>query len=189
MDRLPTLIALLLLCSGCDEPGGGEPPPSRVIAVGASAQGPDRAAFCEVRSRRPLSLPELAGPTPTRASGWRWINVWATWCRPCVEELPMIASWQRRLSEAGVDVELVLLSADADAGAVDAFIAAHPEARGSLRAADPDALPAWIAASGLDEGAPLPVHLFLDPAGAVRCARAGALQPHDYDDVAALLSD
>ena len=101
----------------------------------------------------------------------------------------MIASWQRRLSEAGVDVELVLLSADADAGAVDAFIAAHPEARGSLRAADPDALPAWIAASGLDEGAPLPVHLFLDPAGAVRCARAGALQPHDYDDVAALLSD
>ena len=101
----------------------------------------------------------------------------------------MITGWQRRLREAGVDVELVLLSADADAEAMEGFIAAHPEARGSLRAADAQALPAWIATSGLDQGAPLPIHLFVDRAGAVRCARTGALHLRNYDDVAALLGE
>ncbi|MDX1645894.1 MAG: TlpA disulfide reductase family protein [Longimicrobiales bacterium] len=47
------------------------------------------------------------------------VNVWATWCPPCVEEMPSM----QRLYESleGEDFEILAVSVDAPMGEVDAF--------------------------------------------------------------------
>jgi thiol-disulfide isomerase/thioredoxin len=37
-------------------------------------------------------------------------NFWATWCKPCVEELPYLSALKRKLN--GVHIELILVSLD-----------------------------------------------------------------------------
>jgi cytochrome c biogenesis protein CcmG, thiol:disulfide interchange protein DsbE len=43
------------------------------------------------------------------------LNFWATWCPPCVEEMPSLIEMQRRLKDKGVIVLAVSLDADGDA--------------------------------------------------------------------------
>src|SRR5258706_9053160 len=105
MDRLPILITLLVLVSGCkDKPGDGAAPVGRVDAVKPD-HGKRRtsADFCDVQpapEKAPsFALPALAGAaTPPAQDGWRWVNVWATWCKPCVEELPLLGRWHDQLA-------------------------------------------------------------------------------------------
>ena len=187
MDRLPALISItgLLLFGGCDDgTSTGAAPPSRVVAVAAR---PDDTSeeLCDVTPHGAdaprLELPPLAeGSSAPAARGRRWVNVWATWCRPCVEEMPLLAEWKDRLSADGVDVELVFLSADADAEAIASYREAHPDTQQTLQIADPSTLPEWARTVGLDEGATLPIHVLTDADGRVRCARTGALHESDY---------
>jgi cytochrome c biogenesis protein CcmG/thiol:disulfide interchange protein DsbE len=43
------------------------------------------------------------------------LNFWATWCPPCVEEMPSLVQMQQRLKDKGVVVLAVSLDADGDA--------------------------------------------------------------------------
>ncbi len=197
MDRLPTLIALLpLLAVACDDGSAAEPPtaPGRVVTLPAEAQSAeDLETFCEVHAEGAeapsFAWPEgMEGDAPATAEGWRWVNVWATWCRPCVEEMPRLESFESELAEDGTPVQIAFLSADSEAEAVDAFRQEHPNHPTGPRIADTAALRAWLGGFGLDEGAPLPIHLFVDPAGKVRCARTAAIGDDDYESVKALVS-
>ncbi len=196
MDRLSVVSAVALaLAAACDDGRAASSSPSRerVNAVKAApAAAADPAAMCDhypARAQaRPLAWPALTGSAPApRAGAWRWINVWATWCKPCVEELPRIVTWQRRLAAAGIDVDLTLVSADESDADVAAFRDAHPGTPTGLRLANPDDAAAWIASLGV-KGATLPVHVMVDPAGAVRCVRASAVEDPDFAAVRALLS-
>src|SRR5262249_1034763 len=153
-------------------------------SVGASSQRVDSVApheegppddFCEIRHNagegQPLTFPTLATGTAPAPGGPRWINVWASWCPPCVEEMPMLQQWSQRLRASGAPVQMVFLSADATDDAVASFRRGHPGAPDSLRVSDPQAIPAWLPTVGLDQGAPLPIHIFTDAQGRVRCAR------------------
>jgi len=53
------------------------------------------------------------------------LNLWATWCPPCVKEMPTLAALQT--AYAGKGLKVVALSADSpkDADKAKAFIAAH----------------------------------------------------------------
>jgi thiol-disulfide isomerase/thioredoxin len=54
------------------------------------------------------------------------LNLWATWCAPCVKEMPTLAALQQ--AEAGKPIKVVPVSMDS-AGETDkakAFIASHP---------------------------------------------------------------
>ena len=51
------------------------------------------------------------------------LNFWATWCAPCVEEVPSLVEMQRRLKAKGVTV--VAVSVDADEGAYRQFVRDH----------------------------------------------------------------
>jgi len=188
----------LALAGGCDGGGGGSEgpgaPPGRFVAV--TADPVDEASLedlCETSATagdaRAFALPALDGPAPAAASGWRWVNVWATWCRPCIEEMPMLVEWTSRLGREGKNVELLFLSADSTAEAVAEFRREHTDVPESARVADATALPEWVTRVGLDSGATLPIHVFVDPAGRTRCARTGAVGEDDYGAVARLLGE
>jgi hypothetical protein len=102
--------------------------------------------------------------------------------------MPLLERWRQRLGQQGSALELVYLSVDEDAAAVAAFRTANGVGHGP-RARAMAALDPWFATLGLDNTASIPIHVFVDPAGRVRCVRRGALEPHHFDDVAQLIAD
>jgi thiol-disulfide isomerase/thioredoxin len=190
-------IALLILLHGlsaCGDSAGppsAPPPKSRFEAVAAKAPSADSlAGFCDVRAEpgqgKPLQLPALDG-TPPVQQGVRWVNVWATWCKPCVEEMPMIATWQKQLQGEGKRLDVQFVSVDETAEAVQSFRAQHPALPSGFRLADPAALAPFVASLGLDSGAGLPIHVFVEAGARVRCVRAGAITESHYAIVSSLL--
>jgi thiol-disulfide isomerase/thioredoxin len=205
MDRLQVvtgarlgLLVALLFGAGCDR-GGAEKkePPATGDRVDSVVAGQDKQVsveeFCDVRAKSaaaapPLDLPALAGGQAAPGKGsWRWVNLWATWCKPCIEEMPHLAKWQKDLAAKGLRFDLVFVSVDDSDDLVTRFRERHPDAPPSLRLADPDALPKWLAAIGLGESAPIPVHVFVDPDDRVRCVRAGGVKERDLPAVRAIL--
>jgi thiol-disulfide isomerase/thioredoxin len=203
MDRLHVVILTGVgvvaagLCGGVGcgrerdarkEPAAG----GRVDAVQAGAQKKVTAdEFCDTRTAEgvapDLALPALAGGKAAPAKGtWRWINVWATWCKPCIEEMPQLVKWHKELGAKGTPFDLVFVSVDDSDDVVTRFRERHPDAPDSVRFADPDALPKWLGAIGLGEQAPIPVHVFVDPDDKVRCVRAGGVKEKDLPAVRAI---
>ena len=68
---------------------------------------------------RPMRLSDFRGRAVV-------LNLWATWCAPCVKEMPTLAALQR--SEAGKPLLVVPVSMDtsAETDKAKAFMAAHP---------------------------------------------------------------
>lgn len=198
MDRLHALsrvapALVLFATAACGDDAAAPPPPSRVIAVAADPNaGPNVEEFCDVMGSGAdapeLTFPELAGEAPAPATGVRWVNVWATWCAPCIEEIPRLLRFREELAQQGAPVDLVFLSADRDDEAVAAFREAHESTPDGPRIADPATLPAWAESVGLDEGATLPIHVFADASGHVRCARTGGVSDEHYEVVEAIAS-
>jgi len=198
MDRLYLVagVALALFGFGCD--GGGEAEsdsekPGRVNAVQADEEeeAAEPEAFCD-QYRKPseapaFEFPELAGEPPSMGNGWVWVNVWATWCKPCIEEMPRLVEWEEDLADAGLS-DLVLLSVDDERKKVERFREDHPVTPESLMIENPDAAPSWIESLGLGAGAPLPVHIFVDPKNRVRCLRAGGVGADDLPAVERVLA-
>jgi thiol-disulfide isomerase/thioredoxin len=200
MDRLHVVsMALvgLVAAGGCEREGGNKKQPpaagDRVDAVKAGQEKKVSAEeFCDVRaeaSKAPaLVMPALAGGQSAPGKGsWRWLNVWATWCKPCIEEMPHLAKWQEQLAGEGVRFDLVFVSVDDSDDLVTRFRERHPGTPESLRLADPDALPKWMGSIGIDEAAPIPVHVFVDPDDRVRCVRAGGVKEKDLPAVRSIL--
>jgi len=51
------------------------------------------------------------------------LNFWATWCAPCVEEMPSLMQLQQRMKDKGVTV--VAVSVDVDSDAYHSFLKDH----------------------------------------------------------------
>jgi thiol-disulfide isomerase/thioredoxin len=180
-------VGLALACGGGESTENKPPSRSRVNAVAATPkQQEDLAEWCEIRAdaqtARKFEFPRLAGDVE-RGSGWLWVNVWATWCKPCLEEMPMLAGWRERFAREQVAVDMIFLSVDADAATVAEMRKSRPEIPDGPRIASVDDLPKWMASIGLDESSVLPIHLFIDPAQRIRCVRMGGVGEQDYDTV------
>lgn len=105
MRRRPLLIAFVtLMLAGCYS--GTRPP-----RIGTAA--PD---FTVQDADRKLSLADYRGKIVV-------LNFWATWCPPCVEEMPSLLQMQQRLKDKGVTV--LAVSLDADEGAYHKFLKDH----------------------------------------------------------------
>jgi thiol-disulfide isomerase/thioredoxin len=192
--------------------GEGGDPPSRVNGAKTSArQGATAEAFCDAHylpgkgpafqwpamaagSPAPIapSVPTSAAAAggnspPAAATGWRWINVWATWCKPCIEEMPRLRGWRAKLAAAGKPFELAFVSVDETDAEVAEFRQHHPDTPPSLRLADPTKSPAWFRELGLSGNQRIPIHLFVDPTNHLRCAREGEVREQDYAVVEKLL--
>lgn len=187
---LGLMVAVLL--TACENGETPKPVSRRVVAVRSKARRAESlAGFCDVvgdgRSARKLVLPRLDRPYRWPAGRSRWVNVWATWCKPCIAELPMLVAWRSRLSRAGLSFALVFVSADESAQIVADHRKKNPRIPLSLRLGHPDLLAPWIKALGLDKGAGLPIHIFAGPDGRIRCVRAAALSEDHHAMVQRLL--
>jgi len=106
---------LLLALSGCYS--GSRPP-----RIGSSA--PD---FTVQDTQNKITLSQLRGQVVV-------LNFWATWCAPCVEEVPSLVEMQRRLKAKGVTV--LAVSVDVDDIAYRQFVRNHNVTLLTVR--DPD---------------------------------------------------
>jgi len=100
------VIACLLLValSGCYS--GTRPP-----RIGSNA--PD---FTVQDAQSKITLSQYRGQVVV-------LNFWATWCAPCVEELPSLVEMQRRMKAKGVTV--LAVSVDVDQNAYNQFLKTH----------------------------------------------------------------
>jgi thiol-disulfide isomerase/thioredoxin len=202
----PAVVALAVTCSlfvlsGCDDarPATAEPPPSRFNSVKRDAGNKAASSFCEVSwpagekkqafsapATKPLPVPLDAAKS---AGGWRWVNLWATWCHPCIEEIGLLAKWETSLKKDGIPLDLELYSVDDDAAALSAWLG-KKKMPGTVKwlaggAAD---LPAVLTSLGVDKAAGIPVHALVDPSGALRCVRTGGVHDEDYGAVKSILT-
>lgn len=97
-------VASIVGLSACY--GGSRPP-----RIGTAA--PD---FTVQDSQNKVTLSQFRGQVVV-------LNFWATWCAPCVEELPSLVEMQRRLKAKGVTV--LAVSVDVDEGAYKQFVKDH----------------------------------------------------------------
>lgn len=195
MDRLSAVTVLAVAVLGCDGKSdpGGEPPSRTNRAKVNVAQAATPEAFCDVHAgddRGPVfRWPELAsGAPPAPAASWRWVNVWATWCKPCIEEMPRLAAWRDKLAAGGKRIDLTFVSVDDSDADVAGFRRDHPGAPSSIRVAGAAQRTAWLRTLGLADGA-IPIHMFVSPANRLRCARAGEVREPDLGVVARLLAE
>lgn len=129
-------------------------------------------------------LPNLDGEVSMLAdfSGRRvLVNFWATWCAPCLEEIPDLARLAAELERDGAKALVVGIAVD-ETAAVRRFIADTPIPYPVL--ADADAGLALAQAFGDDSGV-LPFNVVLSADGEVEYAAPGAL---NYGEAAALLT-
>ena len=102
--RAVLAMVLLLALAGCYD--SSHPP-----RIGSNA--PD---FTVRDSDRAVTLSQLKGQVVV-------LNFWATWCPPCVEEMPSLVQMQQRMKSKGVTV--LAVSVDVDQGNYERFIKDH----------------------------------------------------------------
>jgi thiol-disulfide isomerase/thioredoxin len=68
------------------------------------------APLCQAQNAKIIKLPDLQKLMADRSQKIHVINFWATWCAPCVKELPLF----EKIAAARPDVKVTLVSMDLD---------------------------------------------------------------------------
>ncbi len=105
VKRLASLLALLSITTLVSCNSGSHPP-----RIGSTA--PD---FTITDGQQNVTLSQLRGKPVV-------LNFWATWCPPCVEEMPSLLTLHKEL---GDQVTILAVSEDADDAALRQFIRDH----------------------------------------------------------------
>lgn len=163
-NRVRSALALLLLTvlSGCSKSEVGKPSAAkREVAPGrpsARAELPRPTPSASVRAQAADAMPtpaavpaswpevttlasvgaeELRGWMRTRKKKGTLVNAWASWCGPCREELPMLASIAKNLAAQSIDVVLVSVDEPDDRYKAEAFLKSFDIALPAFLAARP----------------------------------------------------
>lgn len=190
-------VAVWAAVLGCDDgPNKREKAPSRFAAVKKSRSTAASASFCDktFAPPNPWTRPaeqSIAGyQAPKQGEGgWTWVNLWATWCGPCLEEMPLLTRWGETLGKEGSPVKFELWSVDEDGEALSTMLAQRKGFPGRVRwLKDPDDLSPMLESLGLDANAAIPIHAMIDPQGNLRCVRVGKVGEEAYGSVKAILT-
>ena len=123
---LPGLLFGLAV-AGCDRQKALEPQANRAAAAAAPAYPTGRLDRSHQGNPAPEALFEDGAGQPVRLSVFRGrpvlVNLWATWCGPCVVEMPSLDALAAR---EGEELEIVAISQDREGRQkVSDFFAAH----------------------------------------------------------------
>jgi thiol-disulfide isomerase/thioredoxin len=153
-------LALLLVLAGCATAGGDGGGGGSVSggAGGGTIGAPLPAMKVDALSGKKIDVASYKGHVLL-------LDVWASWCGPCKQELPMLDDIARRVKGQGIDI--LAVSVDQQRANVDKFLRGH--GRWALTIAhDPDGL----IAERLQPDK-MPTSYVIDRAGIVRYVNAG----------------
>lgn len=123
-----------------------------------------------LHDRQPVTLPDTLLGRPAL------INAWASWCGPCIDEMPELQRFADSQGAGGVQVIGIALD---DADAVHAFLARVPVRYPILL--DASGSPTVSTALGNPKGV-LPYSVLLDARGNVVAQRVGPFAHGELDD-------
>lgn len=143
---------------------------SRPVAAGnhpPAGQAADAPAF---------ALKDLGGRV-TRLSDYRGkvvlINFWATWCPPCLAEMPELIKWQKEFEGGGLQIIGVTYPPE-DPGRVRSLVK-------RLKVNYPILLGTEKVAALYDVAEALPVTVIIDREGKVRDRIIGIIDPEEFE--------
>lgn len=86
--------------------------------VNVNAEKPEIVEFAKYDTPLPVPAIQFFGPDGASYSLDSWegqkliVNFWATWCAPCVEELPRLNLLKQELKARGVNMDVITISMD-----------------------------------------------------------------------------
>ncbi|OGQ15341.1 MAG: hypothetical protein A2138_05210 [Deltaproteobacteria bacterium RBG_16_71_12] len=192
-------LAATLLPTGCEEKKAEGEAPSRFASVKRDGAAKAASTFCEKQwptgeggkrftapAERPI--PGTVAAAAAKAGAWRWVNLWATWCQPCIEEMGLLARWRDSLTADGVNIDFELWSIDDEESALTGWLAKTKlPGRARWLRAQGDLAP-FLEGIGADAASAIPIHALVDGNGNLRCLRVGAVHDEDYGAVKAFLT-
>jgi cytochrome c biogenesis protein CcmG, thiol:disulfide interchange protein DsbE len=151
-------LALVLVLGGCATAGGDGGGSGGGSSGGGTIGAPLPAIHVDALSGKKIDVGSYKGHVLL-------LDVWASWCGPCKQELPMLDDIARRVKGQGI--EILAVSVDQQRANVDKFLRGH--GRWALTIAhDPDGL----IAERLQPDK-MPTSYVIDRAGIVRYVNAG----------------
>lgn len=150
-----------------------------VLSAGAPSPPADLAVARRGQPVPPFRLPDLAGRTVAVPAAYAGrpllLNVWASWCGPCVREMPELDRYARAQGPNGAQVVGIALD---DAAAVASFLHRVPVSYPVLLDT-PGPRDAGVRL-GNPQGV-LPYTVLIDPQGRVRKQKVGPFQPGEVE--------
>jgi thiol-disulfide isomerase/thioredoxin len=127
-SRFGVVLAAALACSSL---GAGSCASSGASSEGSTASGKKQKrakgqvgapmpsiVVKEMETRRKIDLGELRGKVVL-------VDIWASWCAPCKEEMPLLDEMATRLKKKGV--EIIAVSVDEDKASAQEFLSSREE--------------------------------------------------------------
>jgi len=141
-------------------------------------------------AQRSDGLSPLTERIPAGNGQWTWVNLWAAWCVPCKQEIPLLRSWEQKLKAGPHPLQLVFISLDDDERQLVAFMNAQPSTgiKASYWLREGNERVDWLKDLRVDPDTQLPGHFLIDPQGVVRCFISGAVEPDDFPRLQQILS-
>jgi thiol-disulfide isomerase/thioredoxin len=141
--------------------------------------------------QRSAGLSPLPERIPVGNGEWTWLNLWAAWCVPCKQEIPMLREWEQKLSKGPKPFKVIFVSLDDDERQLTQFLQSQPTSgiKASYWLREGRERVEWLKALRVDPDTQLPGHFLVDPKGVVRCFISGAVEPEDFPRLQRILAD
>jgi thiol-disulfide isomerase/thioredoxin len=133
------------------------------------------AAACARPAPEPITSAGLLREVASRRGSVVWVNIWGTWCGPCVEEFPLMLDLEKRFGPKGLDLLLVSADFASERASVRRFLGERGIAFPTYVKEERD--DPFIAALGRGWSGALPAHFIFDRNGRFREFWEGEIEP------------
>lgn len=110
------------------------------------------------------------------------LDIWASWCAPCKDELPALDALAKKLRSQGADAEIVAVSIDEDRSAAEAFLRTKKSWALTLAHDPKGSVPERL------QPPKMPTSYLIDKKGVLRAVNAG-YEPGDVEKLEAKIRD